>query len=267
MMSLGGPIAVGRTAEIYAWEEGQVLKLFHGWVQPDSVGYEARIARAVHAAGLPVPAVGEIVKIDGRLGLIYERVDGASMSETLTAKPWMLPRFGRLLAEWHADVHASSITPELPSQRQRLENKIRAAEALPPDLKEATLRALDRMPDGDRLCHGDFMPANVMITARGPVVIDWTDATRGNPLADVARSSVIILGVTAPTPSVPWLVKAAIRWYHRMYLNRYFQLRPGGREEWRAWKPIVAAARLSESIPEIQEWLLGQVKAGLSQRD
>ena len=80
-----------------------------------------RIARAVHAAGLHVPAVGEIVEVDGRLGLIYERVDGVSMAETAKAKPWTLFRFARLLAELQADMHASPVVPELPSQRQRLE--------------------------------------------------------------------------------------------------------------------------------------------------
>ena len=50
MVSLGDPIALGRTAEVYAWEEGQVLKLFHDWVPTDQVEYEAHIAPAEHNA-------------------------------------------------------------------------------------------------------------------------------------------------------------------------------------------------------------------------
>ena len=64
--SLGKPIALGRTAEIYAWEQGQVLKLFQDWFSADRVEYEAQIAHAVHTSGLPVPAVGEVVEINGR---------------------------------------------------------------------------------------------------------------------------------------------------------------------------------------------------------
>lgn len=75
-MSLGEPIAVGRTAEIYEWGEGQILKLFRDWFPAHSVQNEARNARAVHAAGSPVPAVGEVIEINGRLRLIYERVEG-----------------------------------------------------------------------------------------------------------------------------------------------------------------------------------------------
>ena len=85
--SLGNLIALGRTAEVYAWKEVYVLKLFHEWFPLNDVEYEARIANVVLRAGLPVPAVGEIIEISGRYGLIYERVKGISMMETLTSKP------------------------------------------------------------------------------------------------------------------------------------------------------------------------------------
>jgi hypothetical protein len=52
------PIAFGRTAEVHAWKDGWVLKLFHDWFPEESVRYEAELARAVQAAGLPVPAAG-----------------------------------------------------------------------------------------------------------------------------------------------------------------------------------------------------------------
>jgi uncharacterized protein (TIGR02172 family) len=261
MTSLGKPIALGRTAEIYAWEEGQVLKLFQNWLSADRVEFEAQISRAVHTSGLPVPAVEEVVEVNGRLGLIFERVVGPSMSEHIETKPWMFLREARVLAGLHADMHACNILPELPSQRQRLEDKIRSAVVLPPDLQQAGLRSLDHMPDGDRLCHGDFHPANILMTARGPIIIDWVDATRGNPVADVARTWVILseLGY-----SIPRLIKVLRSWFLKAYLKHYFQLHPNDQQQFTAWIPIVAAARLSENISEIQEWLLAQAKAGLS---
>ena len=59
---LGQPIGFGRTAEIYAWQEDQVLKLFYDWFGLENIEKEARITQAVHDSGLPVPAVGEIVR-------------------------------------------------------------------------------------------------------------------------------------------------------------------------------------------------------------
>jgi uncharacterized protein (TIGR02172 family) len=264
LQSLGTPIAQGLTAEVYRWDETRILKLFRDGRSPDQVAYEARIAHAVHAAGLPVPAVGNIVEVNGRHGLLYERVDGLSLFDSMGRKRWPLAHAARLWAELHADLHARHIVPELPSQRAELAKHIRAAQMLPSDLQQAALRALDTMPDGDQLCHGDFWPGNVLMSRQGPIIIDWICATRGNPLADVARSSVLLLGGLA-SPHFSRAQKARIRRVHRTYLQRYFQLRPEGQAQCQAWHPIVAAARLSENIAGVQTWLLATVAAGLSQ--
>ena len=257
------PIAFGRTAEIYAWEDGWVLKLFHDWFPEKAVRYEGELARAVQAAGLPVPATGEIVEIGDRFGLTYQRVDGPSMLEEIRARPWTLPRSSRLLAALQAGMHDDNPVTGLPSQRQHLENKILGAKGLSPELRAAALEALVAMPEGERLCHGDFHPDNVLMADHGPVVIDWIDATLGRPLADVARSSVILMGVSASGSGASWVQKVMVRWYHRIYVRHYFRLRPGGEDEYRAWRPIIAAARMSEGIAEIQDWLLSQVQEGL----
>jgi aminoglycoside phosphotransferase (APT) family kinase protein len=186
------------------------------------------------------------------------------MLQRLTARPWAVLRFARTLAELHADMH-SRRAPDLPSQRRRLERKIQAAEPLPPDLKDAALKALARLPQANAVCHGDFHPDNVLLTARGPVVIDWPDATRGHPLADVARTSLLMrLGGLPPGAARRWLIQALRTSFHTAYLRRYFQLRPGSRELLAAWQVPVAAARLEEGIGEEVERLVELVRGSLS---
>ena len=258
MKALDSPIAYGATAEIYAWDEGWVLKLFFDWFGRKNIDYEARIARAVHASGLPVPAVGEVVTVNGRTGLIYERVAGQSLFEIMPRKPWTIWRYGRRLAELHVQMHTNPLEPELPRQRERLVWKIETAKALPDPLRGRILAALAHMPDGHQICHGDFHPGNVMATPQGEVTIDWIDASLGNPLADLARSSIIAQGVAATAQTTNAIEKLFVRLFHTIYLCHYFALRPGGREEYGRWLPIVAAARLSENIPEIEQWLLAQ---------
>jgi Ser/Thr protein kinase RdoA (MazF antagonist) len=252
------PIAYGRTAEIYPWRNHQVLKLFHEWFPAEAIHNEARIARAVQAAGLAVPQVGEIVEVDGRLGLAYQRLEGASMGEEMAARPWRLGRLAQQLAELHARMHDTGGIEGMPPQRERLESKIRQAKGLSVTLQESLLQALEGMPTGDCLCHGDFHPWNVLMTAGGAVVIDWDSATCGNPLADVARTAVLLAGVSKMSEMVTWREKLAARWCRRVYLGRYFKIRPGGEEECRAWRPIVAAARMSEGIPGLENWLRAQ---------
>jgi Ser/Thr protein kinase RdoA (MazF antagonist) len=254
--SLGAPIARGRTAEVYAWKDGQVLKLFHAWFPPSAVEDECRIARVVSDAGLPVPAVGGIVQVGGRLGLAYERVRGASMLDSLPSRPWTLRRSAGRLAELQVDMHRREAVLDLPSQISRLKEKIRAAEALDPGLREKVLEVLREMPRGSQLCHGDFHPGNVLVTEAGPVVIDWMDATRGNPLSDVARSSLLMSKAPlAGSTASRWLGKLVRYRYHKVYLQRCFGLSPGKRAEFQAWLVVNAAARLNERVPEEQALL------------
>jgi Ser/Thr protein kinase RdoA (MazF antagonist) len=130
-------------------------------------------------------------------------------------------------------------------------------------LRSKVLVALERMPGGNRLCHGDFHPDNILLTEQGEVIIDWMDASLGNPLADLARTTIISQGAVA-TGQIPkgWQ-RTAMRLFHARYVRHYLALRPGGEAEYGRWLPLVAAARLSEGIPELEGWLVAQVEKGL----
>lgn len=262
MSTVHKPIAHGRTADIHSWDDQHVLKLFHTWFELEDIEYEQKIARAVHASGVKSPAVGEIVRVDGRNGLIYERVAGESMLAHLLRRPWNVFRYAHAFAQLHAHMHNHSFEVDIPAQRTRLQNKVSQARALPASLKKSLLEKMHQLPDGNRVCHGDFHPDNILISHAHTTVIDWIDASRGNPLADVARTSVILLGVAGSTQArSPWM-KSFVRAFHSKYLDQYFRLRPGGREEYCQWLPIVAGARLSENIPELEEWLMEQAAKG-----
>ena len=257
---LNKPIAHGRTADIYDWDNGHILKLFHNWFGLDNIEYELKIARAVHSSGVKAPAVGELIEFEGRNGLIYERAAGESMLTMFQRKPWMVFVYSRILARLHAQMHDRSFEADVPDQYSKLQYKINNADVLPASLKTALLTALDSMPKGDRVCHGDFHLANVLLSANDASVIDWIDASRGNPLADVARTTIIFIGA-AETQQIPNLfLKMFIKIAHAKYLREYFRLRPNGMDEYRRWLPIVAAARLSEGMPELEQWLIQQAQ-------
>ncbi len=217
------PIARGRTAEIFSWDDGHILKLYFDWCPSHWVEYESRIAHAVHEAGIPTPAAGEIVEVNGRRGLIYERVEGISMLQDLNTHPWSLVRHARSLAELQIKIHRQSI-PGLPSYKEQLQHAIGTTPHLSGVLRNKYLHRLESLSGGDALCHGDYHPGNIILTGNGPVVIDWMTACSGCHWADVARTSLLLtIGPKGAANLVSPLLLLAIQFFHRVYLNRYLE--------------------------------------------
>lgn len=140
--------------------------------------------------------------------------------------------------------------------KRRLEDRIRRVRSLPASLQESVLATLAALPDGGALCHGDFHPGNVILSPRGPVIIDWVDVSIGPPLADVART-LLLATVGAPPGILRRASVAALRAvFRRTYLTRYAAIRPFDRAELPRWMIPVAAARLAEGVPGEEPYLL-----------
>jgi thiamine kinase len=190
----------GRTAEVYAWDADRALKLFHAWMPDDEIEGEFEATRAARDAGLPVPAAWEFVRDEGRLGIVLERIRGASMLSRLLARPTEVPALLSSMAALQVRLHEAAFPGSIRSQRSRLEWSIDRARALDPGERRIVRSMLDRLPDGAAACHGDLHLDNVILAEGGPVVIDWMCGAAGNPLADLARA-----------PSSPRLTSGATR--------------------------------------------------------
>lgn len=269
-MQKGARIGQGRTAEVYAWGDDQILKLYQSHMPGHLVEQEFRVTLAAQAAGLPVPAVDRLVEVDGRCGIVFERLEGPSMLKDLTAHPWKWIALASQLGQLHAQIHRSSMPPELPSQYQQIENGIEAAADIPESIKEASRACLAALPAGEALCHGDFHPDNILLTARGPVIIDWMTGTRGHPLADVCRT-LLLFQTSALPPGVPLpmrlMVNASRALIQAVYLNRYLKIHPASRQQINAWQLPLMAARLREveQYPHEKQLLLARIQTALKE--
>ena len=72
---------------------------------------------------------------------------------------------------------------------------------------------------GERIVHLDLHPLNVMLTAAGPVVIDWTNAAAGPPGADVAMTYLIM--ASSDLDAVPWWIRPAAWSLRKVFLRRF----------------------------------------------
>jgi uncharacterized protein (TIGR02172 family) len=262
---LDRPIAAGRTAEIYAWGEGRVLKLTRPGFPAYLADQEWRNALAAWQLGAPVPKPFELIEIDGRRGVVFERIQGPNLLQSVQRHLLRLPECARLLARQQAALHTIP-APMFPSQRQRIQHNIAASALLPDDLKGRLLQRLDTLPDSDKLCHDDFHPENILLTTGGPLIIDWEGCTCGSPSADVAVTRLWIRSVPTYLRGVAgWLLRQGCILFERAYLAEYNRAAAAPAAQQTAWIALVAAARLSESNRLHLPSLAALIKSGLSQ--
>jgi aminoglycoside phosphotransferase (APT) family kinase protein len=162
------PLAAGRSADVYDLGGGRILRRYHN--RDRSADPEAEVISWAGAHGVPVPEVFDAAGPD----IVMEKVDGPTMLADLARRPWRLLRHATLLARLHQQVHA---VPGL--------DRLRAP-----------------FGDGGALLHLDLHPANVLLSPRGPVVIDWEGAGRGPAEADLALCWIIV--ALSEVPGSAW---------------------------------------------------------------
>lgn len=167
MTEVGPIVASGRDGDIYEYGPGLVLRRTK---RPRVIEHEARVMAYAAEHGYPVPKVHDVLA--GGTEIVMERLEGPMMMDQMTKQPRTFMANTRLLADLHDQLHEIPAPDWLPTVR--------------------------RDDETNRLIHLDLHPMNVMITARGPVVIDWTNAAQGAPLTDVGLTYVLLTCAQGP---------------------------------------------------------------------
>ena len=244
-------LAEGRTAEVFAYGEATVLKLD----RPEWNGlaaFEGDLLSVLADAGLPVARPHGTVIVEGRSGVILDRVDGPSLAVVLSGCradeiEELADRFAALQVACNAHTVAG-----LPDLVPRLRGEIEVA-VTDAALRTELLGLLAVLDDGGRgVCHYDFHPENVLVGPDGWVVIDWLTVAAGPSAADLA-CTLVLWGRHSGEAVVSFLRVVRRRGQERRGLDE------GTIDD---WVRIGAAARLAEGFEgEVARWL-GQVAAG-----
>jgi thiamine kinase len=114
------------------------------------------------------------------------------------------------------------------------------------------------MPDSHTLCHGDLTTDNVVLTATGPIVIDWSEAAHGDPAADVARSllHLMLAHKYYLSASRRPLARRMHAWLSAAYMRQYQCLQPETAQRVSYWLLPVAVARVTRGAPVSRKMLL-----------
>lgn len=262
---IGAKIGEGREAEIFAWGDDAVLKLYRPGLRGHYSEVRALATLAGQAAG---PRLLEVIEHDGRVGLVLERVAGTDMLSVLQRKPLRVPGFARALAATQLTIHRLAAPKDLACQREILAARIEEGD-LPLPLRDYARSLLDRLPDGDRLCHGDYHPGNVLVSQDKTSVIDWATATRGVPEADHART-ILLLRWADPMPGTPLIFRGVIAagrsMLTRIYAKEYRRASPQPLQHMDSWLTVVIAARLAEGFDTERPQLLDLLHQAIRRR-
>src|SRR5262249_31791104 len=230
--TVGRLLAAGNVAEVFEWGS-RVVKLYRSPAAKQAAFREAANHAAVEAMGPPVPAVWGVQRIDARWGIVFDRVKHASLAERMREDPTAMPHYLETLAALQARIHAQPA-----SQFSSLKLRLAANIARPNSLtnRESEFCSLVLLTCRKATGHGNFHPINVLGEVSRPFVIDWPDACRGDPAADLCRS-YLLLRLHAADIAEP-------------YLDAYCRISNVTWEKVFDWLPCVAASRLAEDIPD-----------------
>ena len=211
--TLGQKIGQDAQADVHVWAPGQVVKLFKAGTPRRVTWWEARMTRAVFAAGAPALEVLDEVTLEGRFGIVMRHLDGPTLLFLSRSGAMTPEQTGAILAALCISVHKTPPPPEVFCLRDRMDSALRHG-TLPRHIATGILSLIERLEPGDGLCHGDVHPGNVIMTADGPRLIDWIGATRAPAGLDLASCHVInseIAPETVDDPDRPRANNAAMQ--------------------------------------------------------
>ena len=188
-MNLGEPIASGNTANIYL-HENKVIKIFKDHLPDTESENEARKQKVAFESGLRVPKILDIKKVNGQQAIIMEYVEGKTLGELVTENMDEVESFLEMSVDIQMDIH-KVLAEALEPMRIKLQRQIEAVKGLDELVKTSLLNKLHSMRVEKRLCHGDFHLYNMIKSGDEIFIIDWVDASSGNPQADVCRTYIL----------------------------------------------------------------------------
>jgi len=206
----GALLGAGRNADVYDVGRGRVLRRYRDGRDAAAVDREARVMAHARAHGVPVPEVFEVSGSD----IVMERAVGPTMLDVLGRRPWTLRRQARLLAQLHETVHQAPAPSGLRAAGggENLGSQV--------------------------LLHRDLHPMNVILTAAGPVIIDWEGAACGPAMYDVAWTWVILTSSEVQGTGLPLVAVRGMQ----AQLTRSFVRAAGPIDQ--AWRALAVRDRL-----------------------
>ena len=227
-------LAKSKLKSVYV-ENGKATKVFAKTYNKSDVLYEALNTSRVEDAGVNIPKLLEVAVTDGKWSITSEYVEGPTLTQLIEKYPDKADDYIKKMVEYQISFQKKS-NPLLLVLKDKMNRQINSIEELDNSVKYELLTRLNSMKNHTKLCHGDYCPDNIIVTAdaKGNIkeitAVDWVHATQGNASADIAN--------------IP-----------EKYISAFCELTNTKRSYVNEWLPLVAAARLTKNKEEEKELL------------
>jgi uncharacterized protein (TIGR02172 family) len=245
----------GRTAEVLAYDDTSVIKLFRPFMDDAYVKQEYAVAMYAFQNNVPTPEPISVVRQQDRTGIVYRKINGKSLLKILSDEPMHMKSIACRMAALHHRIHTVSFDNTTISQKKNIEHAIRCATGIGDSEKEKIIGYLHSLPEGNSLCHGDFHPDNIM-EGESTWIIDWMTGSSGNPLCDVARTKMVLETSEIPdtvSPGMKLLLKFGQRKLAQTYVKEYCKIGNVKQKDIDKWLLPLYAARLVENLSDAEK--------------
>ncbi len=240
--NLTNPIAERKTKTVYR-DGDKTIKLFVENYSKANILNEALIqSRVEENTDLKISRLLEVSKIQDRWALVTEYVEGTPLDVLMKEYPEKEEEYLEFFVNVQMEVLSKRV-PLLNRTKDKYKRKLTEAQNIDENAKYELLQRLEGMKNHDKLCHGDFVPSNIIVKENGDYsIIDWSHATIGNASGDVANT--FLLFTTEQKSELA-----------EKYVELYCKKTGTDKKEIQRWIPIVAAVRKTYNKPEEQEFL------------
>lgn len=229
-------------AKIYR-DGDKLIKHYFSDVPFDRVAEDAKIQNYLFGAGLPVPEVYDVRKInENETVLEMAYIENKSCTDDKTdMDEWIKNK--KAMIKLQCMIYAVDAS-DLPKFSDYLSKEIKSTPYLTEQLKEKAVDLLYHLDTGKtNLCHGDFHSGNVLFDGEKYWVIDWEEPSRGDPAADACMTYFYEMRFAPPG-------------YADIYLRMFCEESKIKHEEVLAWLPVIAAYQVNINDEEQRNFIL-----------
>lgn len=238
-MKLDQVLATRVNKTIYRHED-TAIKVFEKGYPKSLILNEALNQSLVEETGLQIPKIRYVGNINDCWSITMDYIPGQTLDQIIKENPEKSDELLEMFVDLQIEMHTRT-SPLLNKLKDKLVRKIQSIEDLDATTKYELLMRLDSMPKHTKLCHGDFLPSNIIINDAGAYIIDWSHATQGNASGDVA-TTYLKMKLYYPDLADP-------------YIRLFCKKSDTALQYVQKWLPIVAAQQLLTASNEEKDFL------------